>query len=63
VVHLPAGSNAFEFIVVSALRVAQLTKGCTPRVESTGKRITVAQLEVAEGKVARLIEPPSAATA
>jgi DNA-directed RNA polymerase subunit K/omega len=44
--------GSFEFVVVSALRAAQLMKGCTPRV--TGDRTTsvIARREVAEGKVA-----------
>ncbi len=57
-VNRPDGSNPFEFIVVSAQRVAQLVKGCTPRVEVTGRHITTAQMEVAAGKVARTVEPP-----
>ncbi len=58
VVNRPEGTNPFEFIVVSSQRVAQLVKGCTPRVEVTGKHITTAQMEVAAGKVARMVEPP-----
>jgi DNA-directed RNA polymerase subunit K/omega len=52
------GINAFEFAVVSTLRAKQLMRGCTPRVESTQKTIMTAQLEVAAGKVARVIPPP-----
>jgi DNA-directed RNA polymerase subunit K/omega len=54
VVHRPGTSNAFEFVVVASLRAAQLMRGCTPRVEAIGKAVTIAQREVAEGKVARL---------
>ena len=50
----PAGTNPFEFIVVSGQRAAQLMKGCTPRVESHHKVTSTAQLEVATGKVAAL---------
>jgi DNA-directed RNA polymerase subunit K/omega len=57
-VRRPEGINAFEFAVVSTLRAKQLMRGCTPRVESTQKTIMTAQLEVAAGKVARLIPPP-----
>jgi DNA-directed RNA polymerase subunit K/omega len=53
----PENTNAFEFAVVSALRAVQLMRGCTPRIEGTGKITTTAQLEVAAGKVAR-IPPP-----
>jgi DNA-directed RNA polymerase subunit K/omega len=53
--------NAFEFVVVSALRAAQLMKGCTPRVPAGYKHIVTAQLEVAAGKVAKIVEPPKTA--
>ncbi len=59
-VRRPDGSNAFEFVVVSALRAAQLMRGCTPRVESTQKIIMTAQLEVAAGKVVKVVPPPAA---
>jgi hypothetical protein len=59
-VHRPADQPAFEFVVVSGLRAAQLMRGCIARVETGhSKRITIAQLEVASGKVARI---PGAAT-
>jgi hypothetical protein len=53
VVQRPPGFNAFEFVVLSGLRAAQLMRGCTPRVESNHKVITTAQMEVAEWKVVR----------
>ena len=53
-VQRPSGTNAFEFVVVSGLRAAQLMRGCIPRVERAHKVITTAQLEVAAGKVSRL---------
>ncbi len=53
------GSNAFEFVVVSALRAAQLMRGSTPRVARAAKHVTTAQLEVAAGKVAKVSEPPA----
>ena len=59
-VSRPAGTNAFEFVVVSALRAAQLMKGCTPRVPAGYKPIVTAQLEVAAGMVSKIIEPPKA---
>jgi len=43
--------NAFEFVVLSALRAAQLQRGCTPRVEQSPKLAVTAQHEVAEHKV------------
>ena len=51
--HPPVGMSTFEFVVVASLRAAQLTRGCTPRVESTHKIITTAQMEVAERKIIR----------
>jgi hypothetical protein len=44
--------NAYEFVVVSSLRAAQLMRGCIPRVASTHKMMVTAQLEVAAGKIA-----------
>jgi len=56
-VHRPAELSAFEFVKVSALRTAQLMRGCVPRVESRFKATLTAQSEVAQGKVARAEEP------
>ena len=50
-VKRPAEMNAFEFVVVSGLRAAQLHRGCTPRVEQSPKVAVTAQHEVAERKV------------
>ncbi len=50
-VRRPDGMNAFEFVVLSALRVAQLQRGCTPRVEQSPKVAVTAQREVSERKV------------
>ena len=50
-VKRPNDMNAFEFVVLSALRAAQLQRGCTPRVEQSPKLAVTAQHEVAEGKV------------
>lgn len=58
VVTRPSGTNAFEFVVVSALRAAQLMKGCTPLVPPGYKHIVTAQLEVAAGKVAKIADEP-----
>lgn len=52
-VHRPPEISAFEFVVLSGLRAAQLMRGCTARVEGTHKRIETAQIEVATGKVVR----------
>lgn len=53
-VKRPAEISAFEFVVLSGLRAAQLMRGCTPRVEQAHKVITTAQIEVAEGRIARV---------
>jgi DNA-directed RNA polymerase subunit K/omega len=45
--------SAFEFSVLSALRAAQLSRGCTPRVLGSHKLAVTAQYEVAEQKVVR----------
>ena len=58
VVTRPYGTNAFEFVVVSALRAAQLMKGCTPSVPPGYKHIDTAQLEVDAGKVAKVVDDP-----
>lgn len=58
-VHRPADTNVFEFVILSSLRAAQLMRGCTPRVgQTTGKHVTTAQREVAEGKVIRAVDVP-----
>jgi DNA-directed RNA polymerase subunit K/omega len=60
VVQRPPGFNAFEFVILSGLRAAQLMRGCTPRVVSSHKVITTAQMEVAEWKVVRAPNLPVA---
>jgi DNA-directed RNA polymerase subunit K/omega len=53
-VRRPNDMNAFEFVVLSALRAGQLQRGCTPRVEQSPKLAVTAQHEVAERKVLAL---------
>lgn len=55
-IQRPLDTNAFEFVILSGLRAAQLIRGCTPRIEGEHKVIMTAQMEVAEGKVVRSIE-------
>jgi DNA-directed RNA polymerase subunit K/omega len=43
--------GAFEFVAVSALRAAQLMRGCSPRVDGDHTTAVLALREVAEGKV------------
>ena len=50
-IQRPKDMNAYEFVVVSSLRAAQLMRGCVPRIDSTHKMMVTAQLEVATGKV------------
>ena len=66
----PAGIGAFEFVILSALRAAQLMRGCIPKVESAHKVTTTAQWEVAAGKIVNtygtaaprpLVAPPAPA--
>ena len=50
----PTNLNVYEFVVVSALRAQQLLAGCTPRLPGTHSATTMAQMEVADGCVARV---------
>lgn len=59
-IQRPQDSNAFEFVIASALRAAQLMRGCVPRVAGLHKHITTAQMEVASGKVTKLADVPAA---
>ena len=47
-------SNAFEFVVIAALRTQQLQRGCIQRVLVAHKFTTLAQMEIVAGKVGRL---------
>jgi DNA-directed RNA polymerase subunit K/omega len=59
-VSRPYEMNAFEFVVVSTLRAQQLMKGCIPRLDGEHKAITMAQMEVSAGKIAREVPDPIA---
>lgn len=50
----PVHLNAYEFVVVSALRAKQLLAGCTPRLAGDHNAATMAQMEVAAGCVPRV---------
>jgi hypothetical protein len=59
----PVHLNAYEFVVVSALRTQQLLAGSVPRIAGPYRAATMAQMEVAEGRVSRtdgqtLASPP-----
>ena len=56
----PVTLNAYEFVVVSALRAKQLVAGCTPRLAGEHGAATMAQMEVAAGRVARAADATAA---
>lgn len=43
--------GSFQFVAIAALRAAQLTRGCRPKVDGVHTTAVFAQREVAEGKV------------
>ena len=55
-IQRPLDIGRFEFVVLSALRAAQLLRGCPPRiaVDVEHKVTTTAQLEISIGKITRL---------
>ena len=50
----PPHFNPYEFAVVSGLRAHQLIHGCLPQVAGEHNVTTIAQMEVASGKIARI---------
>jgi hypothetical protein len=50
----PDSVGAFEFVILSSLRAAQLMRGCTPKVEGAHKMTTTAQWEVAAGMISNV---------
>ena len=56
--HRPFDFNAFEFVIVSAQRAKQLTRGCTPLVIPGLRPVITAQREVADGKIHGKHTPP-----
>jgi DNA-directed RNA polymerase subunit K/omega len=57
VIFLPQATDKFLFVRVSSLRVAQLIRGCTPRVTVSLKPTSTAQREVIAGKVSESARP------
>ena len=53
----PPHLNAYEFVVVAALRAQQLIAGCTPSVAGEHSATTLAQMEVAGGHITRSDDP------
>jgi DNA-directed RNA polymerase subunit K/omega len=51
----PVHMNRYEFVILAARRAHQLLAGCTPRLEGDHNASTMAQMEVAEGRVFRAI--------
>ena len=59
----PIGMGVFEFVALTALRAAQLLRGCVPTVETGGhKPTTVAQMEVSSGRIRSAETVPVPAT-
>jgi DNA-directed RNA polymerase subunit K/omega len=52
-IRRPNDISTFELAVLSGVRAAQLYRGCSPRVEPSGKIAITAQQEIAERKVQR----------
>ena len=55
-IRRPLDVGRFEFVVLAALRAAQLLRGCPPKIDVQHKATITAQLEVSGGMVARLDE-------
>lgn len=62
-VSRPPSFNSYEFVVIASLRAKQLLSGSVPRVEGDHSASTMAQMEVAGGKVVRATADESPATA
>jgi len=50
--------NAFEFVVLAGARAKQLLRGCSPRTTGSEKLVRLAQKEVSEGKVEKVLTTP-----
>ena len=59
-IQRPPGVGAFQFVVLATLRVAQLRRGCRPKVDGLHKATVIAQLEVSAGIVTQVITLPDA---
>lgn len=51
----PVTSNAFEFVVVAGARAHQLLRGCTPKVAGSEKPARLAQKEVKQGLIQKVV--------
>lgn len=61
-IQRPPTFGAFQYVILVALRSAQLMRGCRPRVESLHKPTVTAQLEVSQGFITQLPVGPDAMT-
>jgi DNA-directed RNA polymerase subunit K/omega len=50
-------TNAFEFVVLAGARAKQLLRGCAPRTTGSEKAVKLAEKEVREGKVEKIVAP------
>lgn len=50
----PADVNPYEFVALCALRAQQLIAGCVPRMDGDHSATTMAQMEVAAGRITRV---------
>jgi DNA-directed RNA polymerase subunit K/omega len=57
----PIHMNPYEFVAVASLRAQQLLAGCTPRLDGEHSATTMAQMEVAAGRVTRAADESSPA--
>jgi DNA-directed RNA polymerase subunit K/omega len=48
-------SGRFEFVVVAGARARQLMQGCAPKTTGSEKVVKLAQKEVKEGKVEKVV--------
>ena len=52
----PTHFNSYEFVILSSLRAKQLLAGCVAHVEGEHTAAIKAQMEVADGRIARCAE-------
>lgn len=50
-IRRPDGFGAFQFATLAGLRATQLARGCAPRVIGGHNTASIAQMEVAAGKI------------
>lgn len=50
-----SGPGRFEFVVVAGARARQLMQGCAPKTTGSEKVVKLAQKEVKEGRVEKVV--------